>query len=256
MTEMNENQQTEFFADLVYLADSLVSDFDVVELVTHLVEACQRLLPIASAGIMLNDQAGRLQVLASSTEDGRLLELLELQSNEGPCLDAFRTGQVVEEPDLSTTDRWPPFTAGALQQGLRAAYAVPMRLRTTTIGALNIFCLAPTNLRERELDLAQVMADIATIGILSSRNLRDQEILSEQLQTALNSKVAIEQAKGVLAERLNCSTAAAFDALRSAARNSGRPLAEVALDVVAGRTRLQSRAESLRSEFSQHRPPP
>lgn len=251
---MDEEEGTTLFAHLLYLADSLVSDFDIVDLATHLVEACHDLLPISSAGIMLDDRNDRLRVLASSTEAGEVLELMELQNNEGPCLDAFRTGELISATGSAISGRWPSFGRLALDHGLIAAYAVPLRLRAQTIGALNIFS-RQEELSEHELAIARVLADMATIGILNHRNLRDQEILAEQLQAALNSRVAIEQAKGALAERLGVSTAIAFEALRSAARASRRPIVEVAIDVVARGGRLEGRAAASRQGRPRYLPP-
>lgn len=246
---MNDNHEGKLFASIVFLADSLVSDFDLVDLCTRLVDTCQDLLPISSAGIVLSDQTQHLRVLASSNEDGRTLELMEVQNNEGPCLDAFRTGMIVSAPRLRGSELWPRFAAQAFDHGVLAAYAVPLRLRARTIGALNMFSRSPGALTRRDLDVAKLLADVATISILSHRNIRDQEILAEQLQTALNSRVAIEQAKGILAERLGCSTGEAFQRLRAYARRQRRPLIEVANGVVRGEIRLVDEPQSAEQDL-------
>jgi transcriptional regulator with GAF, ATPase, and Fis domain len=226
----------QLFARLVTLADTMVTGFDVVDLADRLVSSCLEFLPITSAGIMLDDQRGSLRVLASSSEETRLLELLELQNNEGPCLEAFSTGLLVAEADLAgAVQRWPAFTAAAGGQSILAAYALPMQLRDRTIGALNLFCTSDEGLDADDIQVAHMMTTMATLGILNHWSVRRTEVVAEQLQTALNSRIIIEQAKGVIAERSNVDMGRAFEMLRSAARSSQRPLSEVAEDVARGR---------------------
>jgi hypothetical protein len=235
-TADNPEVESGFFARLVTLADSLVTGFDPVDLADHLVLSCLDFLPVVSAGIMLDDQRGHLRVLASSSEETRLLELFELQSNEGPCLEAFATGAGVLAPDLAReSERWPLFTAEAAELSILGAYAIPMRLKDRTIGALNLFCDNLDGLTEAQVQLSRVMATMATLGILNHWTVRRQEVMAEQLQFALNSRVVIEQATGMIAERSSISVAAAFDTMRSAARASRRPLTDVANDVTQGR---------------------
>lgn len=228
-------------ADLfVTLADTLVNGFDLVGLFDDLAGACVELLEVTAAGLMLVDPAGRLRVMASSSERSRLLELLEVQNDEGPCLDCYRTGQPILVGDLAGQDRrWPAFAQEAGRVGFAAVYALPMRLREETIGALNLFHRQPNAISDAGLRLAQALADVATIGILQQRAVQRSADLAGQLQTALNSRLVIEQAKGVLAERENLDMPEAFEMLRGYSRNTGRKLSEVAAAVVAGQLSTQ-----------------
>ena len=223
----------------VLLADTLVAEFDVLDFLHTLVERTVALLDADAGGIMLADQQGGLEVLAASSHEVRLVELFEVQNEEGPCLEAFRSGEEVTKPDLAAMRRtWPAFTARVEQAGFASAQAVPMRLRDEVIGALNVFRRAPGALSASDMRLARALADIGTIGLLQERSLRARDRLAEQLQGALNSRVLIEQAKGVLAERSGLEVGQAFTALRDHARRNGIPLAEVADAVVRGRLRL------------------
>lgn len=219
----------------VMLADTLVTGFDVVGLFDDLASACVEFLDVTSAGLMIVDPAGRLRVMASSSERSRLLELLEIQNDEGPCLDCHRTGAPVLVSDLSAENgRWPTFTREATRVGFCAVYALPMRLRAETIGALNLFHRDANAVSEASLRTAQALADIATIAILQQRAVQASTDLAVQLQTALNTRLVIEQAKGLLSEREKSDMAAAFDLLRGYARRAGRKLSEVAAAVIAG----------------------
>jgi GAF domain-containing protein len=220
----------------VTLADTLVADYDVIEMLHQLTIECVDLLEVDAAGLLLSDQRGTLQMAAASTEQARVVELFELQSDEGPCLDCFRTSRPIAAPDLRDMTEWPRFIAHTLETGYRSVYAVPMRLRNETIGALNLFRVHPGVLALDELRIAQALADVATIGILQERTLRRREVLAEQLQVALNSRIIIEQAKGVLAERGKLDMALAFDVLRGHARSTNQRLSDVALGVVDGTT--------------------
>jgi transcriptional regulator with GAF, ATPase, and Fis domain len=234
-----------FFDRLVALADSLVAGFDLVDLADQLVHSCVEFLPVRDAGIMIDDQRGTLRVLASTSEETRLLELLELQNNEGPCLEAFDTGVTVTAPDIHAPEgRWPSFEAEAGRLGIIGAYAVPMQLKERTIGALNLFCAEPVRLDDEQLRVAHAMSTMATLGILNHWTVRRQEVLAEQLQHALNSRIVIEQAKGVVAERSQVDMATAFEMLRSFARRSRRSLAAVASEVSQGRLDLSAAPES------------
>ncbi|HYR64285.1 MAG TPA: GAF and ANTAR domain-containing protein [Actinomycetota bacterium] len=220
---------------LVELADTLVADFDIVDFLHTLAQRCVELIDAAEAGLMLADQRGGLRMVASSSERARLLELFEIQNEQGPCLDCFKTGQPVSEEDLEAhPDRWPLFAAEAKTAGFRSVHALPMRCRSQVIGALNLFRTESGPLDDAAVHTGQAMADIATIGILQERAVREARVLAEQLQSALNSRVVIEQAKGVLAERASVNVDDAFQMLRTYARNNNRRLHEVAEDVIGG----------------------
>ncbi len=216
-------------------ADTLVDDFDVIEFLHTLAGHCVQLLDVDAAGIMLADQHGQLHATAASAESARLLELFELQADAGPCLDAFRTGGQVVNADLEANQqRWPRFAEAAQATGFVSVHALPLRLRTTVIGALNLFNARPGALSESDIRTGQALADVATIGILAQRGVQQAELLAVQLQNALNSRVIIEQAKGVLAERRQISVDAAFDLLRDHARSHNLHLSELARQVASG----------------------
>jgi transcriptional regulator with GAF, ATPase, and Fis domain len=221
----------------VELADTLIDDFDVMDFLHLLVDRCVELLDVDAAGLLLADQHGQLHVIATSSEQVRLLELFQLQNDEGPCLDAFATGTRVSHPDLtSARARWPEFADAATEAGFAAVDALPMRLRSEVIGALNLFRASPGMVSDTALRSAQALVAVATIGLLQERSIRNQEILTEQLQAALNSRVIIEQAKGLVAERLGVDMQGAFAALRGYARGHNLKLGDVARAVIAGRT--------------------
>ncbi|HEX6075010.1 MAG TPA: GAF and ANTAR domain-containing protein [Micromonosporaceae bacterium] len=219
----------------VELADTLVDDFDVVEFLQQVSVRCARVLGVSAAGVLLADQRGTLRVVAASSEETRLLELLQLHTDQGPCPECFHTGTPIAVADLSAaTSRWPRFVAAANQIGFNSVHALPMRLRTDMIGTLNLFGDLPGALDADVLRLGQALADVATIGILQARTIRHHETLAEQLQTALNSRVIIEQAKGVISERHNLDMDRSFELLRGTARTSNRRLSELARAVVEG----------------------
>ncbi|MFC8850307.1 MULTISPECIES: GAF and ANTAR domain-containing protein [unclassified Micromonospora] len=233
---MAETQLADVFVEM---ADTLIDDFDVIEFLHVLTERCVDLLGVSAAGLLLTDQRDTLQVVAASSERTRLLELFQLQTDQGPCLDCFRTGQPVSVADLTlTTARWPRFTAAAAEVGFAAVHALPMRLRSEVIGALNLFEVRPGALDEGKLRIGQALADVATIGLLQQRAIHRRDILTEQLQTALNSRVLIEQAKGVLAERLQVEVGHAFAILRDGARSRNRRLSELSQAIVDGSEQL------------------
>lgn len=240
---MTSTHDEVLFATLIELADTTTTGFDLVSMADRLVGACVEVLGVKAAGIMLADQRRSLRVFASTNEETRMLELLELQNNDGPCLEAFHTGTVIAGVDLARlTTRWPHFAAAALAAGIKTAYAVPMRLRDQTIGALNLFRASTEPLSVHDMNVARVMADMAAIGIIKNWSIRQQEVLAQQLQSALNTRVIIEQAKGVLAEREGLSMGEAFEFLRSTARATQRPIAEVATEMVTKRTASEDNA--------------
>jgi transcriptional regulator with GAF, ATPase, and Fis domain len=219
---------------LVEMADTLVDDFDVIDFLHVLTERCVQLLDVSAAGILLTDQLETLQLVAASSERTRLLELFQLQTDQGPCVDCFNTGEPLSVPDIRVAGRWPRFTAAAAEVGFVSVHALPMRLRAQVIGALNLFGVEPGALDADRLRAGKALADVATIGLLQQRAIRHADIVSVQLQTALNSRVLIEQAKGVLAERLQVDLDESFALLRHAARSRNRRLSELAQAVVDG----------------------
>ena len=220
---------------LIELADTLVDDFDVVDFMATLASRCVELLGAHEAGVMLADPQGALRAVASSSERARVLELYELQNEEGPCLDCYRSGEaVVNQPLDEPQPRWPRFAPEARRLGFSAVHALPMRLRGEVIGAINIFNVANGDLSPIDVEVGQALADVATIGLLQHRSVREARVLSEQLQVALTSRVILEQAKGVLSERASLDMPTAFGTLRSYARARGLPLSEVAGAVVDG----------------------
>jgi hypothetical protein len=220
---------------LVELADTLVADFDVVELLTLLTDRCVDVLDVAAAGLMLAAPEGDLRVMASSNATMRGLELFELQAQQGPCLDCYRSGEPVLNQNLTAaSDRWPQFSAEAWAAGFRSVHALPMRLRGLVIGALNLFQIESGEMRSADIVAAQAFADVATIGILQNRASLEAQLVNEQLTSALNSRVLIEQAKGMLAERGDLDMETAFNQLRAHARHHNLRLVDVARDLING----------------------
>lgn len=218
---------------MVELADTLSADFDADALLGRVVERCCELLGAAAAGIVLADDAGRLRVVAASSDQSRLLELLEVQDDEGPCLDAFHLGAALRNVPLDGS-RWARFSASARADGYLLVNALPLRHAGVTIGALNVFHTSDVPVPDDDLDVAQSLVDIATISVLHGRALEEASTRAAQLQQALHSRVAIEQAKGVVAERLASDVDGAFDLLRSHARRRNLRLVDVARHVVEG----------------------
>ena len=238
----------------VELTDTMVAGFDVIDFLHVLTDRSVRLLDVSAAGLLLADPRGELRVVAASSEAARLLELFQLQNDQGPCLDCFRTGQPVEAADLSmAAQRWPRFAPAARQAGFAAVQALPMRLREHVIGALNLFSVDAGALPPGDIRIGQALADVATISLLQERNMRHSDALNEQLQTALNSRVIIEQAKGKLAERLDVDMDEAFKLLRDRARTGNRRLSDLARAFVEGSEPLSEPAT--RRPRSQGPPP-
>ncbi len=217
----------------VVLADTLVDDFDVVEVLDGLMRTCLELLEVDEAGLLLTDPQGRLQRVASSSEEARLLELLQVQTREGPCFEAVETGQSIMVEDIAASrDRWPSFAERATADGFKSVYAFPMKLREATVGGINLFAVREHSLDDEGRVIAKALADIATIGILQQRSLHRSSLLAENLQRALNTRIVVEQAKGVLSERGGLPMEATFELLRSYARSNNLKLSEVAQSVV------------------------
>ena len=221
----------------VELADTLVAGYDLMEFLQTLTERCVELLEVDAAGLLLVGADGALRLVAASTEQARMVELLQLQHDEGPCPDSFRTGRAVIVSDIGSPEaaaRWPRFAAAAAELGLAGVHSLPMRLRDQVIGTLNLFTSTAGSLDPAVARAARALVDVATIGILQERAIRERELVAGQLQTALNSRVVIEQAKGILAERLQTSPDQAFLLLRRYARNHNHALTELAGDVIRG----------------------
>ncbi len=219
----------------VKLTDTLVTGFDLVEFLQSVTETTVEALNADAAGLMLSDQRGALQVMASTSPEARRLELFELEHAQGPCLECYQHGAAVVNIDADDAEaRWPAFGKAVRGAGFASVHAIPLRLREEVIGAMNIFLARPGPLTEQDLALGQAIADTATISILQDRALQEKQLFAEQLQGALNTRIIIEQAKGVLAERHGLPTDAAFTALRSQARNTNQTLHTVASHVIDG----------------------
>lgn len=228
------DRETRLTDTFVALADTLVKDFDLTDLLHTLASTCVSVLDATAAGILLAGPSETLQVVASSDERMRLLELFELQNEQGPCTDCYRSGRPVHEPDLRGTQRWPLFTERAIEEGFGSVDAIPLRLRDTRLGALNLFKEAPGGLPEDDRRVAQALADVAAIGLLQERAVRESQLLAQQLQHALNSRVTIEQAKGILAEQGELTVSDAFEHLRAHARATSTSVGAVAKEVIRG----------------------
>jgi GAF domain-containing protein len=231
------------------LTDTLVRQFDAIEMLTMLAERSVALLDVAAAGIILKDGRGGLSVSGASSERSRLLEVFAVAIDAGPCVDCVRTGRTVIATDLTAAEaqeRWPRFAAGALEAGFRAAHALPMRLRDEVIGVLTLLHTEPHTLGDPDARLGQALADAATIGLLHERAIRHAETVHEQLQNALNSRVTIEQAKGVLATQADVTPDVAFTVLRGHARSHGLRLTDLCRDVVARVVDLSDPARAAR----------
>jgi GAF domain-containing protein len=236
----------------VLLADTLADDFDISDVLDHLAHACVELLGATAAGILLADPGAKLRVVAASDESTHLLEVFQLEGKSGPCLEAHDTCRLVAVPDLAAAaERWPEFAERALALGFASVHAFPMRLRSEVIGAVNLFHGSRTTLSPDAVSVAQALADIATISIIQMRLMRERVQVAEQLQLALNSRIVIEQAKGMLAEVGGLDMGRAFDALRRYARDRNLRLTAVADTVV----RCELPAEDLLAQ-AQPRPRP
>lgn len=226
-------REKELVETFVELADTLVGGYDIVDLLSRLVTSCAKTFDAADAGILLPDSDGTLEVVASTSERSHLISLLQLDARQGPCLDAYYGGRIVSVDDIAATySRWPAFAVAAGEQGYQSMHAIPLRLRSETIGSLNLFGDTPGPLPPDDALAAQGLADVATIGILHERAIRESGIARDQLQHALDSRVVIEQAKGVIAHTDQVEMHEAFEKLRSRARNSRRNLTDVAREII------------------------
>ena len=230
---MNSAREQRVSDAFVELAGALAGGEDALELLERLTGRCAELLDVASAGLLLADGRGALYVMAASSNETRDLEILQVQRAEGPCQDCYLTGEQVLVEDLAAhTQRWPQFVPAALQADVRSVHAVPMRLRARTLGALGLFGRETGRLNERDLSLAQALADVASIALSQKQERDDHATLTAQLQTALDSRVVLEQAKGILAQRGDLDMTHAFQVLRGFARDRNLKLSDVAEAVV------------------------
>jgi GAF domain-containing protein len=221
VTQAHDDRERQVTMAFVELDDTLVDDYDVIDVLDRLIGYSVELLAAEAAGIMLVDPRGRLGTVAYSSEESGWTEFMQLQTDEGPCVDCVRTGEPVTVTDLDTAAaHWPRFAAALHERAtpdgrrFRSVHALPLRLRGQAIGGMNLFHTRPGPLPQTDLRLGQALADAACIGILQERAVRHGEALTEQLQNALDSRVVIEQAKGVLAQFGNLTMDVAFDRLR------------------------------------------
>ncbi len=223
------DREDEIVAAFVSLSGSLARGHDVDELLTQLATDCARLLDVSAAGLLLADARGTLHVVAASSERAADLEAFQAQRAQGPCHTCYLDGRPVNVPDLAAAaERWPEFAAAAAEAGVASVHAVPMRLRDAIIGALNLFGATPGPLDEADLRLAQALADVATVALVQDRAAADTNLVNEQLQRALDSRVVLEQAKGVLSYSGGLDMVEAFAALRHYARDHNLKMTEIA----------------------------
>lgn len=240
-TATGPTRESQVIRTFLELADTLVADFDIIDSLTALAGRCVEILDAAATGILLTDAEGRLRVIAASSEQARLLELFQLQNDEGPCLEAFASGHAVVHTDLrASIERWPRFTPYAVGAGYESVYAIPLRLRGTIIGALNLFRADTGTLADGDIELAQALADLASITILQSAAATEARKREEHLQHALDSRIVIEQAKGMLAEHAGIDMPSAFNRIRARARNTNTKLTVVATHIVDGHLDLDA----------------
>jgi GAF domain-containing protein len=213
----------------VEVADTLVDDFDLVDFLQNLVDRAATVSGAEAVGLMLEAPGGKLRYMAASNPTGRMLDLLQIQTAEGPCVECYRTGSPVVNADLNRAlDRWPEFAPAALAAGFQSVHAFPLRLRREILGALNLFGREHVAFDDDDVRIVQALADVATIALLQERNIARSDELTEQLQFALNSRIVIEQAKGGLAQAEGITLDEAFDRLRRRARSSRMKLVDVA----------------------------
>ncbi|MHA6669679.1 GAF and ANTAR domain-containing protein [Homoserinimonas sp. A447] len=223
------SREAKLNAAFVKLADTLIADYDVVDLLHTLVEECTALVGTQAGGLMISDPLGQLQLVASTSEQADFVEIMQLNAGSGPCVDCFATGTAVAVADIDASGtQWPEFRAAALQQGFHSVNATPLRLRGQVIGTMNLFSTSVGELSAPDAAVVQALADVATIGILQERLIRESDIVSEQLQRALDSRILIEQAKGVLSQTGSMEMDDAFRAMRNYARSNNLSLRLVA----------------------------
>jgi GAF domain-containing protein len=248
-------QENRLLETFVTLADTLVDHYDIIDFLQTLAERCVDLVDVSAAGIMLADTQGELRHAASSNEQMRFVELMELQLEEGPCFDAFRSqAPVICASADQAAQLWPRFAPNLIEKDFEAVSAVPMRLRAEVIGSLNLFSSEPRALGDDDIQVVQAMADIATIGILQERSIRDAHAFSTQLELALESRIVIEQAKGIVAERSHIGVDDAFARVRGFARAHNRLLSETARQIIDGSLDVETLNETVRATPSRPKP--
>jgi GAF domain-containing protein len=235
------SRETRINSAFVTVADTLTTDFDVVDLLHTLVEQCTEILDADAGGLMLMNPNGELQLMTSTSDSADYVEGMQLDSASGPCIECFSTGAAISVPNIqSSGGKWPAFQKAAMQNGFHSAHATPVRLRGQIIGTMNLFGSKRGALSESDAAVAQALADVATIGILHERVAREGPILAEQLHRALDSRIFIEQAKGMIAHSRSITMDAAFAVLRNHARNKNLTIRSVAKEISARTTSVQS----------------
>jgi len=216
----------------VKLADTLVADYDVLDMLHTLAEECVDLLQVDQVGLLLAGPQGDLQVVASTSEESELVEIFQLQAGEGPCIECYHSGSVVTIADIAALDKWPAFRQAALRQGFVSVHVVPLRIHDRIIGAMGLFGSTIGDLEREDAVIAQALASVATISLLQERTIRESQIVNDQLQRALNSRIMIEQAKGVIAQVSTVTMDEAFNRLRKHARSAHLTLNDTSQQVI------------------------
>jgi hypothetical protein len=228
-------RETQVLNAVVELVDSLLEDFDVVDLLTGLTERCAELLDVAAAGILLANPLQQLRLLAATSEQARELEVFQLQADEGPCMDCYATGEPVVVGDLQAArGRWPRFVPVAVEAGFASVHAVPMRAAGIVFGALGLFGSSPGDLTEADMLVGQTLTHIACVAILQEHPPTPFTVIPP-LRAAMTNRVIVEQAKGLLHEMLDVSVEDAFDLLRTYARVNGEHLTDLARRLMTDR---------------------
>jgi transcriptional regulator with GAF, ATPase, and Fis domain len=230
--------ETDLAAAFVELSDAMVTGLDLVDFLHLLSRRTVALLDVDAAGVMLADEDDKLRAVAASDENTHLLEMFSLQHQEGVCIDVYRKGAVEQTSTAATVDRWPNFSRLAVSHGYAWLCGIPLRHGKEIIGSMNLFRKDDEPLGDEEVRLAQALTDVATIALLARRETIHARRQATQLQAALDSRVLIEQAKGVLVERLDISLDEAFQVLRQHARDNNRKLRDMAHDIVFGNLEL------------------
>ena len=238
-----ESREEQLNLAFVRVADTLTDDFDIIDLLHTLLDECTVILNLQAGGLMLADGSGDLQLMASTSEGADFVELMQLYAGAGPCVDCFTSGKAVTVVDIASAGHpWPAFRNAALEHGFLSVHAFPMRLRGQVLGTMNLFGTAAGSLTKRDSAVAQALADVASIGILQERNIRETAVIADQLQRALGSRILLEQAKGVLSATGSMDVEAAFTTMREYARNNNLTLRAVAEGVTARTLDLSAQA--------------